>query len=63
LADIKPTQVIPTLPRGLSPKQRARYEQIAAIARATADRLPGLMEKTLEPAHSFSLHNDRRRLS
>jgi aspartyl-tRNA(Asn)/glutamyl-tRNA(Gln) amidotransferase subunit A len=48
---------------GLSPEQRARYEQIAALARATADHLPSPMEKTLEPAHSFSLHNDRRRLS
>jgi hypothetical protein len=63
LADTKPTQVIPALPMGLSPEQRARYEQIAALARATADRLPRPLEKTLEPAHVFSLQGDGRRLS
>jgi hypothetical protein len=63
LADTKPTQVIPVLPMGLSPEQRARYEEIAALARATADRLPRPMEKTLEPAPIFSLQGDRRPLS
>ncbi len=64
MADTKPTQVIPALPMGLSPEQSARYEQIAALARATADRLPRPMEKTLEPAPVFSLHDvDRGRLS
>jgi hypothetical protein len=63
LADSTPTQVIPSLPKGLSPEQRARYAQIAALARATADRLPRPMEKTLEPAPVFSLQGDGRRLS
>jgi hypothetical protein len=49
------TKTTPVLPVGLSPEQRARYEQIAALARATAARLPRPMEKTLEPAHVFSL--------
>ena len=51
----KATQLIPVLPAGLSPEQVARYEHIAALARTTADRLPRPMEKTLEPAHVFSL--------
>ncbi len=63
MADTKPTRVIPVLPMGLSPEQSARYEQIAALARATADRLPRPMEKTLEPAPIFSLQGDGRRLS
>jgi hypothetical protein len=50
------TQPTPVLPVRLSPEQRARYPHIAALARATADRLPRPMEKTLEPAHVFSLH-------
>jgi hypothetical protein len=58
---MKPTHVIPSLPKALSPEQSARYEQIAALARATADRLPRPMEKTLEPGHVFSLHDDKRR--
>jgi hypothetical protein len=57
MADTKTTQVIPALPLGLSPEQKARYEQIAALVRATADRLPRPMEKTLEPGHAFNLHN------
>ena len=55
MADAKATQVVPVLPAGLSPEQIARFEHIAALARATADRLPRPMEKTLEPAHVFSL--------
>ena len=49
------TKATPVLPVGLSPEQRTRYEQIAALARATADRLPRPMAKSLEPAHVFSL--------
>ncbi len=63
MADTKPTQVIPALPMGLSPEQSARYEQIAALARATADRLPRPMEKTLEPAPIFNLQGDGQGLS
>ncbi len=59
MAETSATEVIPVLPAGLSPEQRARYEQIAALARATADCLPRPMEKTSEPAHVFSLHTKR----
>jgi hypothetical protein len=54
--DFKATQVVPRLPAGLTPEQRARYEEIAALARETANRLPRPMEKTLEPGHVYSLH-------
>jgi hypothetical protein len=57
--DFKATQVIPRLPAGLSAEQRARYEEIAALARATADRMPRPMEKALEPGHVYVLHIGR----
>jgi hypothetical protein len=57
--DFKATQVIPRLPAGLSAEQRARYEEIAALARATANRLPRPMEKGLEPGHVYDLHTER----
>lgn len=56
MAETKATRVIPSLPPGLSPEQEARYEEIAAIARKAADRLPRGMAKTLEPASVFGLH-------
>ena len=59
MTDKTATQVIPVLPAGFSPEQIARYQEIAALARATADRLPRPMEKALEPAHVFGLHTGR----
>ncbi|WP_284945717.1 hypothetical protein [Acidisoma cladoniae] len=56
MAETQTTRLIPSLPPGLSPAQATRYEEIAAIARATADRLPRGLAKTLEPAHVFVLH-------
>ncbi len=56
MPETKPTRVIPALPPSLTPEQAARYEEIAVIARKTADRLPRVMAKSLEPAHVFTLH-------
>jgi hypothetical protein len=57
--DFKATQVVSRLLTGLSAEQRARYDEIAALARATANRLPRPMEKSSEPGHAFSLHTAR----
>jgi hypothetical protein len=59
MADTKATQVIPVLPAALPPEQKTRYEHIAALVRATADRMPRPMEKTLQPGHVFNSHNTR----
>ena len=56
MAGPKDAPVNAVLPAGLPPEQSARYREIAALARATADRLPRPLERGLEPAHVFSLH-------
>ncbi len=48
---------LPPLPGCLSDEQKQRYVKIAAIARATADRVPHTSNEFSEPAHVFDRHH------
>ncbi len=53
-----PDEPIPALPDCMSDEQKQRYATIAAIARATADRVPHATNEFSEPAHVFDRHRE-----